>query len=364
VNALAGIDHFVYVRRMPHALALAGCVILVLGCSKAPDPKLIYVSAEDSGEIVVVDPSSARVQARIPVGKRPRGIKLSRDGKRLFVALSGSPRGGPNVDESQLPPADRKADGVGVVDLVSRKLERTLPSGQDPESFDISRDGKTLYVSNEETAQLSVLDVEAGKLVRQIAVGREPEGVTLRPDGRAVYVTSEQDNTVSAVDTQSLAIIARIPTEQRPRAVVFTADGRLGFVSNELSGSLTVFDGVANTALGVIQLDAKTPVTHRPMGMVLSGDGKRLFVATGRGGAVAVVDVEKRAVERLIEGVGARPWGITSSASGSELFTANGPSHDVSIVDIASGKIERRIEVGGSPWAVISGRAEAVSSLR
>ncbi len=60
------------------------------------------------------------------------------------------------MDESKLPPADRSADGIGVVDLVERKLVRTLESGQDPETFDISLDGKTMYVSNEETATLSV----------------------------------------------------------------------------------------------------------------------------------------------------------------------------------------------------------------
>ena len=132
--------------------------------------------------MVVVDADRGEVVARIPVGKRPRGIKLSRDGKMLYVALSGSPRGGPGVDESKLPPADRAADGVGVVDLGTRKLVRTLPSGQDPESFDLSRDGKTLYVSNEETAEMSVLDLASrqGQRARS-TVGHEPEGVTAAP---------------------------------------------------------------------------------------------------------------------------------------------------------------------------------------
>src|SRR6187402_3304028 len=80
-------------------------------CHKKPDPKLLYASAEASGEVVVVDPAFATVLARIPVGKRPRGLKVSRDGRYLYVALSGSPRGGPNVDESTLPAADRSADG-------------------------------------------------------------------------------------------------------------------------------------------------------------------------------------------------------------------------------------------------------------
>ena len=161
------------------------------------------MSGEESGEIIVVDLAKAAVAARIPVGKRPRGIKLSRDGKLLYVALSGSPRGGPGVDESKLPPGDRAADGVGVVDLATRKLLRTLESGQDPESFDLSRDGKTLYVSNEETAEMSVLDLASGKVTRKVAVGHEPEGVTLRPDGKAVYVTSETDSEITAVDTAS-----------------------------------------------------------------------------------------------------------------------------------------------------------------
>ena len=77
----------------------------------------------------------------------------------MLVALSGSPIAGPGVDESKLPPADRAADGIGVVDLATRKLVRTLKSGQDPEAFDLSPDGKTLYVSNEETAEMSVLDM-------------------------------------------------------------------------------------------------------------------------------------------------------------------------------------------------------------
>src|SRR5450755_3660685 len=202
------------------ALASVGAV----ACKKAPDPKLVYLSAEASGEIVVVDPEAAMVMVRIPVGKRPRGLKVSRDGRLLYVALSGSPRGGPNIDEAKLPPADRSADGIGVVDLVTKQLVRTFPSGQDPESFDLSLDGKTLYVSNEETAEMTVLDLVGGAPPRKVPVGKEPEGVTLRPDGKVVYVTSEEESIVVAVDTTTLAEIKRVATGPRPRSIVFTRD--------------------------------------------------------------------------------------------------------------------------------------------
>src|SRR4029434_4016721 len=100
-----------------------------------------------------------------------------------LVALSGSPKAGPGSDEMKLPPPDRTADGVGLLDLEKLRLLKVLKSGQDPESFDVSRDGKLLFVSNEETAETSVVDMRSGKVVTRMKVGGEPEGVTLRPDG-------------------------------------------------------------------------------------------------------------------------------------------------------------------------------------
>src|SRR5689334_14098707 len=75
------------------------------GCGRAAQPwrPVLYLSDRAGGVGVAVDPLAGQVVARIPVGKRPRGLALSRDGHRLFVALSGSPRGGPGVDESKLP---------------------------------------------------------------------------------------------------------------------------------------------------------------------------------------------------------------------------------------------------------------------
>ncbi len=341
--------------RRPFAAVILAWGLCLAGCHKKPDPKLLYVSAEASGEIVVVDPEFASVLARIPVGKRPRGLKISRDGRTLYVALSGSPRGGPNIDESTLPPADRSKDGIGVVDLVERRLVRTLPSGQDPETFDLSADGKRLFVSNEETAELSVLDLENGKIERRVPVGKEPEGVAVRPDGKVVYVTSEQDSKVTAIDSTTFAPLADISAGMRPRGLAFTKDGSTGFISNEFGGTLTAFDPRTNQVLGTVKIEAKSPVGERPMGLALSPDDKQLYVTTGRGGAIAIVDVGKHEMTGLIEGVGARPWGLAVSSDGKHAYTANGSSDDISIVDVASGKVEKKVTIGGLPWGVITG---------
>lgn len=315
----------------------------------------LYVSDETGGNVVVIDPVAGRVLARIAVGKRPRGIRASRDGTQLFVALSGSPIAGPGVDESSLPPADRAADGIGLVDLETQRLLRTLTSGPDPESFDLSPDGKTLYVSNEDTAEMSVLDLASGTIRGRVGVGEEPEGVTVRPGGREVYVTSEGTNEVAAIDTTTLQVVAHIPTAARPRAVVFTTDGATAFVTNENAGVVTVIDAAAHTMSGTIQIPRTegTPAPPRPMGVVLSPDGRELFASLGRARSVAVIDVAGRRVARSIEDVGARPWGIGVSADGRQLYTANGPSGDVSIIDVARGKVDARVTTGGSPWGLI-----------
>jgi YVTN family beta-propeller protein len=322
--------------------------------SAVPAGPRIFVSDETGTEVVVVDPEARQVVQRIAIGKRPRGVKLSPDGAQLFVALSGSPIGGPGVDESKLPPADRAADGIGVIDVATHAVVKKYKSGQDPESFAVSTDGKMLFVSNEDEGALSILDLQSGEVKQKVKVGEEPEGVTVRPDGKAVYVTSEGDGIVTAVDTATLKVIGQVKTGPRPRSIAFTRDGATGFVTCENAGVLTVFDAATNALKTTIQLPKieGAPTAPRPMGQAVSPDGARLFVSLGRAKAIAVVDTAALTVVGTMADVGARPWGIAVSPDGRKLYTANGPSGDVSVVDVQSGKVEARIKVGGSPWGV------------
>jgi YVTN family beta-propeller protein len=309
----------------------------------------LLVTNEDSGDVTLIDLSRGEIAAKIPVGKRPRGIRVSPDGKVVFVALSGSAKGGPGVDESKLPPADRTADGIGVLDTSQWKLTRILKSGQDPEHFDISRDGKTLFVSNEETGEASSVDIATGEVTGRIKVGEEPEGVTLRPDGKVVYVTSEVENQIAAVDVENRKVLATIETAPRPRSVVFTQDGKTAFAACETGGQVTVIDAVKHRRRANLKIDAPGA---RPMGTVLSADGKTVYVSNGRGGSVSLIDVGTEKVVDTIPNVGTRPWGIAVSSDGQRLYTANGPSNDVSVIDLATKTVIKRIAAGQSPWGV------------
>ena len=113
----------------------------------APPPALrVFVTNEASGDLTVIDAANQTVIATAPLGKRPRGIKPSPDGKSLYVALSGSPSAPPGVDEKTLPPPDRTADGIGEIDADTYKLKRIIHAGADPEQLAVSADGTRLYV--------------------------------------------------------------------------------------------------------------------------------------------------------------------------------------------------------------------------
>jgi YVTN family beta-propeller protein len=330
------------------ALPTNGAVAMAIGDGAASEGRLL-VTNEDSGDVAIIDLAREEVTAKVPVGKRPRGIRPSPDGRFIFVALSGSAKGGPGVDESKLPPADRAADGIGVLDVSQWKLVRTLQSGQDPEHFDISRDGKTIFVSNEESGEASSIDVASGEVMARVKVGDEPEGVTLRPDGKVVYVTSEVGNQVAAVDVDSRKVLATIETAPRPRSIVFTLDGKTAFVACETGGQVTVVDAVKHRRRTNIKIEAPGA---RPMGTALSPDGKTVYVSNGRGGSVSAIDVATEKLTYTIADVGTRPWGIAVSTDGHKLYTANGPSNDVSVIDLATKTVKKRILVGQSPWGV------------
>ena len=234
---------------------------------------LVYVSNEASGDLTVIDPDQPEAVATIPLGKRPRGIHAF--GNWLYVALSGSPFAPPGVDESTLPPPDKSADGIGVVDLRQNKLVNKIDAGSDPEQFALSRDGKTLYASNEDAGGLSVVDLTSGRVVTTLPAGEEPEGVKLSPDGKFVYVTSENDGAVSVVDTAAAKVVKTIKVGRRPRSVEFLPDGSRAFVTNENDGTVSVIDAIRQEPLSTILLGEGI----KPMGLVINKAGSKLYVS-------------------------------------------------------------------------------------
>jgi YVTN family beta-propeller protein len=311
----------------------------------------VYASNEISGDLSVIDEPSHTLVARIRLGTRPRGVRVSPDGRLVYVALSGSPIAGPGVDESKLPPADRSADGVGVVDATQLKLLRVLRGVTDPEQLVLSPDGALLYLASQDGNEVLAMRTATGAIAWRHAVQFEPEGVGLSPDGKALYVTAESANAVTVLDAASARPLAKIEVGMRPRGVAFADDGSRAYVTGESDGSLAVIDARAHKLLRTLHVPGDGA---RPMGIVLSHDGTRLYVATGRGGTVVPYTVSDLQALAPVA-VGTRPWGIAISPDDRFLYSANGQSNDVAVLDTRSLALSARIMVGERPWGVAVG---------
>jgi PQQ-dependent catabolism-associated beta-propeller protein len=317
-----------------------------------------YVTNEDGESVSVLDTDKAEVVATVNVGKRPRGMKLTRDGKELFVAVSGLPKCPPSVPDEECAKLKRDltADGIAVIDTTTLKLSRLLKSGSDPEQFDLSHDGKRLFISNEDSGTLTVVGIVSGAVEATVPVGKEPEGVRVTPDGRWIVVTSESGNAIYVIDAHTLKMVKSVPVGKRPRDVAFAPDSRTVYVSGEFDASVyttTIGDSAgaadAASATKLVQLRPEA----RPMGVLHDASHKRLFVSTGRGGTIAVVSLEGDPKLVTEIQVGARPWGMALSHDGKRLYTANGSSNDVTIIDTTTLQVIKKVAVGKSPWGVV-----------
>ncbi|HEU4433566.1 MAG TPA: cytochrome c oxidase assembly protein, partial [Pyrinomonadaceae bacterium] len=215
-------------RRIGQTLMLLISVSLFLGCARAPSGPLAYVSNERDGTVTVIDTNTDRVVSTIHVGARPRGIRASPDGKRIYVAISFS--------SQQTPGTINK---IAAIDRDTGKVVAQYDAGPDPEQFAVSNDGKRLFISNEDAGTASIVDTSSGKVVSTVVVGIEPEGVTISPDGRWVYVTAETSNTVSVIDTESNEVVSTFMVGARPRDAAFSPDGTRAYVTAELGRSLS-----------------------------------------------------------------------------------------------------------------------------
>jgi YVTN family beta-propeller protein len=285
----------------------------------------VFVSNERSGDVTVIDGATDNVVGTFPVGKRPRGIHATPDGRRLFATLSGSPRMAPGLDENRAP-ADKRADGLGVIDPATRKLIDRWHVGSDPEQFAISKDEKFAFIANEDDASVSIVDLDSGQSRSSIKVSEEPEGVGVNLSTGEVYVTCEEKGEVFAINPGQQRVIATIETDGRPRSVAFSNDGSRAYVACEDGGYVAVVDAREHKLLAKIQL----PTGSLPMGTAVSCDGKELYVSTGRSNAIAIIDTQSNQMATTIP-IGNRVWGIALDPGGTKIYTANGASKSATV---------------------------------
>ena len=306
---------------------LASLVLVVVTASEAHAELRIFVTNERSDDVTVIAADSGTVLKTIAVGKRPRGVVASADGKRVYVANSNS-------------------DALSVIDAAGLTVTATMPAGRDPEGLTFNRDGTLLFVVNENDSAVTIIDVASGRVVKKVEVGTEPETAVASPDGRWIAVSNETSNDVHLIDTATQAVVKKVPVPKNPRGMRFTADSRHLWVASEQAHEVSVID---MTQMAVVR-SAPTGGA-RPVDVMLTPDGSRAYVSHGQSGDIRVLDTASLKVLKAIP-VGPRTWWTALTPDGRFLWATVGRTNEVAVIDTRSDTVVARVPCGTLPWGI------------
>ena len=181
-----------------------------------PDGKFVVAGSIQGKTVNVIDAATEEPAwtLEMDLGVRPMTFNANPDGstKWIFVQLSGF-------------------NGFAVVDFATRREinriknpdlppgKKTVPEGSDPShGMAVTADGKTLVVCSRLNNFLYAYSLPDLKALGGAELGGKGAGwVTLTPDGKTAYVANPVTNDVSVVDIKSMKEVARIPVGFVPK---------------------------------------------------------------------------------------------------------------------------------------------------
>ncbi|HTJ69036.1 MAG TPA: YncE family protein [Actinospica sp.] len=204
------------VFRDPHTMAIQ--TVLHVPCEGvnhadfSPDGSYFIASCEFSGQLLKVDTAKHTLLGELDLehGAMPQDVKISPDGRVWYVA-------------------DMETSGVWTLNGDTFKTTGFIPTGLGAHGLYVSRDSKSLYITNRGEGSISVLDFATGKLVAKwkIPGHASPDMGGVSADGKVLWLTGRYDAEVYAVSTTDGHLIARIPVGDGPHGLcVYPQPGR------------------------------------------------------------------------------------------------------------------------------------------
>jgi YVTN family beta-propeller protein len=140
--------------------------------------------------------------------------------------------------------------------------------GEGPVAIAITPNGRTAYVTNEDSDDVSVIDTQTNQVVgSRIEVNLIPSWVAITPDGRSAYVANYNGGQVSVIDTQTNQLGPPIKVAGRPGGIAIMPDGRTAYGADSLSNGVFVVNTLTNQLVG-----STIPVGEGPTGVAINPD--------------------------------------------------------------------------------------------
>jgi YVTN family beta-propeller protein len=191
-----------------------------------PDGR-VYTNTTDN-RVAVIDALSRRVKRHIPTGDEPSHLELSHDCKRLYVGKAVYLHSGPDRDVTVL-----GGDG---------EFRAKLPVGAAPHDIAVLPDSRWAYQPNSASHTVTVIDGKNYSASGEIKVGLGPGHIAFDPESRFAYVANTVSDDLTVVRTNDHEVVASIPAGRGAHLPAVSPDGRFGYVANFASDDLTVWD--------------------------------------------------------------------------------------------------------------------------
>jgi len=254
------------------------------GAAAAPDGSRIYISSEAEQTLHVVDSKTLQTVKKIPLSGRPNNISVSKDGRRVYVAIVAAPGAVDVIDTSSMekvksiptkggihnvyvPPDGRYVVAGSIagrlMTVIDQKTDEPLWTlfdvGVRPMAFETNADGSTkrIFVQLSDFHGFAVVDFAQRKEVARIELPNDipadkvdkgpfnaspSHGLGVAPDGKTLWVTSRPNARVYVYSLPDLKLMSAIDLGGRPDWVTFTPDSKQVYISTENTNSVVALD--------------------------------------------------------------------------------------------------------------------------
>ena len=168
-----------------------------------PDNKYILVTNWCSYTLNVISIESQKVVKTINIGRYPRGIAVSKDSKKAYVAEMGGNR-------------------IHVINLEDFSVSY-IPIGSNPRAIVLSPDNSMLYVTMNLSGRVASWDLVANKAGKSVKTGKAARSLAISSDGSSLFVVNFDSDTISKVRTSDMTLLQTINACNEPIGITYDA---------------------------------------------------------------------------------------------------------------------------------------------
>ena len=168
-----------------------------------PDNKYVLVTNWCSYTLNVISIESQKVVKTIKIGRYPRGIAVSKDSKRAYVAEMGGNR-------------------IHVINLEDFSVSY-IPIGSNPRAIVLSPDNSMLYVTMNLSGRVASWDLIANQAGKTVKTGNAARSLAISSDGASLFVVNFNSDTISKVRTSDMKVLQTISACNEPIGITYDA---------------------------------------------------------------------------------------------------------------------------------------------